>query len=77
MSEPLRLSVEAELNDDCSAVTFTFHEIPLGALAGTLTAIGDPDAVKQWVDGVNAQIPLKRAGLGETRKTVRVKWPSP
>lgn len=68
VTEPRRISTEAELNDDCSAVTITFHEVPLDELANMLTTLGHPEMVRQFVDGVNAQIPLKQAGLGETRK---------
>lgn len=66
----VKISVEAELNDECTAVTLTFHAIPLDDLADVLQAIGSPGVVQQYVDSVAAQIPIRRAGGPETRKTI-------
>lgn len=72
MDDVLSIGVTAELNDSCSAVTLTFRDVPLGRLADVMTAIGSPLLVQEYVEGVNAQIPIKRAGGPETRKTIRV-----
>lgn len=69
------VNAEAVLTDDCSAVTITLHEVLIGNLADTLTTLGHPDMIRQWVEGVNAQIPIKRAGLGETRRILSVDTP--
>lgn len=68
----LPIGVDVELNDACSAVTLTFRDVPVGHLADVMTAIGSPQLVREYVEGVNAQIPIKRAGGPETRKTIRV-----
>lgn len=68
---------ELALNDDCTAVTVTLHDVLLEDLLDVLTAVGQPEVAQEWVAGVHAQIPLKQAGLGETRKTIRVKVKRP
>jgi hypothetical protein len=76
----MSVRTEVVLNDECSAVTLMFHDIAVADLADVMTAIGSPELVQEYVDGVNAQIPIRRelvkqgksAELGETRKVFRV-----
>jgi hypothetical protein len=69
---PRRIEQEVVLNDDCTAVTITLHDIPIAWVAETLASLGHPSIITQMVDAIDAQIPIKQAGGGPTRRVLKV-----